>query len=279
MKTARHLYPQLMDRLFRKPLVITVSRHRELVRILESRLVSESPEPTVTIQTEDDNDEDDFQKVGPDMVIPVHGVIVPHAEDIPMSTCGCGLDMVSAMIDEGLADPEVEKLVFDFRTPGGSITGVPEIARKIGAITSKMTVGFTDDECCSAGVWMATQCQHFYCTQSASVGSIGVWSAYSDLSRALAMEGENIQAISAGKYKLLGAYWKPLSSEEVAMLQQDIDKWYEEFKGAVNSRREIADKYMQGQIFSGDEAVEIGLCDGLVEGLDELLYTVEKESE
>ena len=87
----------------------------------------------------------------------------------------------------------------------------------------------------------------------------------------MAKEGVEIQSISAGKYKLMGAYWKPLSDEEKAMLQADVDKIYSQFKDAVNARREVAEKWMNGQVFDGEKACEIGLCDGLIDEIGELI--------
>lgn len=269
-------YPHVINRLFYEPLVITQARHAALCKVLEARMAS--PRVDDDPDTDDDpaeagtpNPKPDWQTFGADAIIPVHGVLVGHASDIPLSTCGCGLDEVSAMIDVAMADPEVKKLIFDFRTPGGAVTGLPELGRKIASIQGKETIAFTDDECCSGGVWLATQCRHFYATSSSSVGSIGVWTAYMDISRRMAMEGDTIQAVSAGKYKLLGAYWKPLTDEERAILQADVDKIYAQFKEAVGLYRVVDSKFMQGQIFDGEQAVQIGLCDGLVEGMDELL--------
>jgi ClpP class serine protease len=80
-----------------------------------------------------------------------------------------------------------------------------------------------------------------------------------------------MQAISAGKYKLMGAYWKPLTPEELAMLQTTIDELHENFKDAVNLHREVKEEFMQGQILDGNQALAAGLIDGLVDDLEELL--------
>jgi protease-4 len=151
------------------------------------------------------------------------------------------------------------------------VTGIPELGRKIAAIVSKETLAFWDSECCSGGMWLAMQCQRAYCTESSSSGSIGVWCAYLDLSRQMAKEGVSVQEFSAGKYKTMGAYWKPLTAEEGDMIQSQVDKIYEQFKEAVQLRRVIADEFMQGQIFDGPEAIDAGLADGLVESIEEII--------
>jgi signal peptide peptidase SppA len=261
-------FPHIISKLFCEPLLITRARHFAICKVVEARMARADMLDDGEAETEKD---DSFQAVGNTAIIPVHGVLVRHASDIPMSACGCGLDVVENQIKVALTDKDISRIVFDFNSPGGAVTGIPELARRIAGITSKETIAYTEDECCSGALWLAEQCQRFYSTESASIGSIGVWTAYLDISRQMANEGENMQAISAGKYKLLGAYWKPLADDEKKMLQASVDKIFEQFKSAVNSRREIASEYMEGQIFDGVEAAQIGLIDGLVDGLDELI--------
>jgi len=266
-------YPHIISELFHKPLLITQARHAAIVRILEARIEGGSTDRRAEIEVNppDESEQDPAVQVfGPCAIIPVHGVVTRYASDIPASSCGCGMDVVSAMIDEAQADRSVQTILFDFRTPGGSVNGIPEMAAKI-ASSRKQTVAFTGSECCSAGVWLATQCQSFFCSPSATVGSIGVWTAYADLTKQMKKEGVAIQSISAGKYKLMGAYWKPLSDEEKAMLQADVDKIYAQFKDAVNARRQVDDEFMNGQVFDGEKACEIGLCDGLIDEIGELI--------
>jgi signal peptide peptidase SppA len=274
-------YPHVISKLFYEPLIITHARHAAMARVLESRMAAEAD---VRGQKAEDSDEsmDPLKPIAPDMpeawdgggetvVIPVEGVLVGRASDIPMSSCGCGCDVLAKLIDEAVADSNVKRIVFDFNSPGGAVTGIPELGRKIAGIVTKQTMGFTDSECCSGALWLATQCQSFHATESSSVGSIGVWCAYLDLSRQMDRDGASMQEISAGKYKTMGAYWKPLSKEERGMIQKQVDKIYGQFKTAVNTRREVAEEFMQGQVFDGAEAAAIGLCDGTVEGLEELL--------
>jgi signal peptide peptidase SppA len=268
-------YPHCVEQLFYKPLAITQARHAALWRVLESRMRGDMPLPVDDSEPDEDDFDGELDVRGGTGVIPVHGVITAHASDIPASSCGCGLDIVQQQTKAARADSSVERILFHFKTPGGSVTGVPEAARLIGGIREKPTIGYTDDECCSAGVWLATQCEQFYTMPSASVGSIGVWCAYVDLSRQMANEGVSIESFQGGKFKLMGAYWKTLSDEERGMLQADVDKIYAQFKDAVGKNREVSSEYMDGRIFDGAEACDIGLCDGMYESLDDLIDAIE----
>jgi signal peptide peptidase SppA len=260
-------YPHIISKLFYEPLLVTRARHAAICQVVESHMAKvEMIGPDVP-----DSNDRGYVALENTAIISVCGTLVGHAADIPASSCGCGCDEIAMMIDIALADPSVARMIFNFNTPGGSVTGIPELGRKIAGIVSKETIAFTDSECCSGGMWLAAQCQRFYATESSTVGSIGVWCAFLDLSKQMHMAGENLQEFSAGKYKTMGGFWKSLTKEESIMIQESVDKIYGQFKEAVQKRRQVADEFMQGQTFDGPEAVEAGLIDGLVEGLDELI--------
>ena len=261
-------FPHILSKLLYEPLLITQAKYFAICRIVEARMTMPMPLPENDDEPDEDEEYQEFQNTA---VIPVHGILGKHMDSMEMMSGGCDLGNVKADIDSALADSSIERIVFDFRSPGGSVTGIPELARRISSIKDKQTIAFTDSECCSGALWLAAQCDYFYATESASVGSIGVWCAYLDVSRQMQNEGENMQAISAGKYKLMGAYWKPLSDEEKKMLQGEVDQIHADFKSAVNLNREVSDEFMQGQIFDGKQAQEIGLIDGCVDDLEDVL--------
>jgi ClpP class serine protease len=270
-------FPNIISKLFYEPLMITPQKHAAICQVVERHMATGKPKASFDDEhgtgTADDDrpDELDYQQFGAVAVIPVHGVIEKHMVQMASAAPGCDLDTLCAMIDVAEMDPTVEKLLFDFRTPGGSVIGVPEAARKI-LRCSKETVGFFDDECCSGGVYLASQCQRLYGTASGMFGSIGVWSAYMDVSRQMAMQGETIQAFSAGKFKLMGAYWKTLTPEESGIIQARIDKLWAGFKTAVCAVRSCTDDAMgNGLVFDGEEAAARGLTDGVVESIDDIL--------
>lgn len=88
-----------------------------------------------------------------------------------------------------------------------------------------------------------------------------------DYSKALEKEGIKQEAIFAGKYKMLGHGFKPLTDEERNIIKADIDNTYSKFKAAVTSKRNIKDEDMQGlmyegtNIIGGDNAITKGYAD------------------
>lgn len=267
MKTYAHLW----SKLYNQPLAVTHARHAELVAFLEHRSAG-----NVSIIPSEENEEPDEDDLEPDVIedtaiIPIHGTLGTHLDLMDSLSGGCDLANVQRMIDAVEQDDDIKRVIYSFRTPGGEVVGLPETARKI-LNSSKETIGFFDSECCSGGMWLASQCQRLYGTQSARCGSIGVWCAYLDLSRQMQNEGENMQAFHAGRHKIMGAYWQPLTGQQKAIIQSQVDGIYEEFKAAVNAVRTVSETDMgDGLVFDGREAADRGLIDGLVEDISEIL--------
>lgn len=265
-------YSNVISKLFYEPALIHPARHAALCLLVDARLASAKVhDDNPDLEGEDTLEEAEVKRVQDTVIIPVHGTLVAHPEDIAMSECGCSMDELNQAIDQAENDPAIETVIYDFRTPGGVVTMIPETGRKI-LYSRKRTVAFTNSECCSGGIWLASQCQRFYATQSSRVGSVGVYTMCLDYTKMLKMDGIKVNAISAGKYKLLGAYWKEMSTEERAILQAGVDKIYAQFKEAMESHRLVNDEHFgNGRVFDGDEAAEIGFTDGVVESLDEVV--------
>ena len=229
------------------------------------------PEPP---EMPEDEDECEGEIVGGTFtrMIPVFGILGKHLDNMEMACGGCSIDRVSAMLSEADADPECARIIMAFHSPGGTVTGIPELAAKIKDVSSrKPIIAYTDGQCCSAALWLASQADTFLVSPSACVGSVGVYNLILDESRAMEMEGLKVQAVSDGKFKLTGAPFKPLNDEEKAMLQARVDGIGVAFRAALTASREIAPEDMQGQTFTGLEAVAKGFADGLADDLDEVL--------
>lgn len=258
-------YPNIISKVYEEPWLITPAKHRAIQKLLETRL-----EGGDIVVDPDEMEEPEMGTEGTTAIIPIHGIIGKHLSMLEMMCGGCDLDVVNDMLDAANSDSKIERIALDFRSPGGTVTGIPETARKIASL-SKPSIAFSDSECCSAAYWLASQAQQFYVTESADVGSIGVYMAWLDRSRQLENAGIKVNAISAGKYKLAGAPFKPLTDEERAMFQASVDKIHEQFKAAVRRHREIPNSAMEGQVYDGEQAVELGLVDGVVDDITEAL--------
>lgn len=195
-------------------------------------------------------------------VIPVWGVIAQHPQSMGAST-----EQIGAALDRALASDQVDGILLDVDSPGGTVTGVPELAAKIfGARGQKPMLAIANGLAASAGYWIASAADELWVTPSGEVGSIGVFTVHEDWSKYLEQEGITITGIAAGKYKLEGAFWEPLSDEARAVLQARVDEAYGWFTRAVAQHRgataaDVRSGYGQGRVLGAADAKQANMVD------------------
>jgi signal peptide peptidase SppA len=214
-------------------------------------------------------------------IIPVHGIIGKNLSSLEMMCGGCDVDAVQGAIDEAIADPDVDAILLAIDSPGGVVTGVPELTAAIRAAGAEKPIyAFTDAQCCSAAYWIASACKAIFCTMTADVGSIGVYVALIDDSEWWQKEGYKLELIKAGEFKAMGISGQPLAAAERDLIQADVNTIYGMFTGdVVKGRGAIEPAVMQGQTFMGEAAVTAGLADAIVTCLDDALDEIVEDLE
>jgi protease-4 len=164
------------------------------------------------------------------------------------------------------ADPTVKSVLLRIDSPGGTASASEEIAQAISE-TKKPVIASIGDMGASGAYMAAAQADQIWSTGASDVGSIGVileLTEYGDLLKKL---GVNQFAITAGKYKGVGAPWGTLTTQERAMLQADIDLVYGQFIDWVAKGRKMDKARVRelatGWAWPGQRAKELGLVDHL----------------
>jgi len=214
------------------------------------------------------------QKFPPYAIVPVKGVIGKNLSEFEKMCGCCDIEEVEEMLEDCERDETIKCVILDIDSPGGVSVGVPELANRIKNY-SKKTISFTSNEACSAAYWIGSQATEFYATPSSTVGSIGVYIAYDDLSAMYANEGVKVDVIKAGIFKAAGVPGTSLEKGQRDMLLAEVIDIHNDFKAAVKSVREfVDDASMEGQCFSGKRGAEAGLVTGLINGFDELMEKI-----
>jgi signal peptide peptidase SppA len=204
-------------------------------------------------------------------IIPVVGVIGKGLSPLEKMMGAVDINDLSDQVDAMAADPAVEKIAFQVSSPGGTVTGVEELANKIRNL-GKPTMAYTDSEMASAAYWISSASDKVTASPSSSVGSIGVYMAIPDYSEAAKMAGIKMVVIKSGKFKGAGIEGTSLDEGQLGNLQEGVDTIHAEFKEAVNMKRKMvkADA-MEGQTFSGKQAAAQGLVTGLADSFNDAL--------
>ena len=212
-------------------------------------------------------------KVGKYGVIPVKGVIGKGLSPLEKMTGAVDLNEVSQNIDAYLSDPEVKEIVLDIDSPGGTVTGVEEVSRKIKN-SKKPTVAYTDGMMASASYWLGSSADRVVGSPSSDVGSVGVYMAIPDLSNLYAASGVQMLVIksSATPLKAAGLEGTSLNQEQIDYFQAQVDEIYNDFVGSIKQKRMFVNNdALKGQSMSGKVASKNGLVTGLVDSLSEIL--------
>ena len=206
-------------------------------------------------------------------IIDLHGPLMRQPDLISALLFGAtDMNEVTDAIQEALQRDDVQSILIDINSPGGTVNGTPELAQAVAdAAKLKTTYAFTAGQMCSAAYWIASQCDAIYATSSARVGSIGVMLPFIDSTEKFRSEGLKVEVFAAGKFKGMATPGVPLSEEQRALIQSDIEEIAAEFKTAVLARgRKIPDSAMEGQSFSARNAQRLNMA-GMVKSRDEVI--------
>ena len=204
-------------------------------------------------------------------IVPIVGVIGKGLSPLEKMMGAVDVNDVSAAIDAFAANPEVEKVALQISSPGGTVTGVEELANKVRNL-DKPTLAYTDSEMASAAYWIGSAADRVVASPSSTVGSIGVYMAIPDYSKAAEMQGIKMVVIKSGKFKGAGIEGTSLNADQIENLQASVDTIHAEFKDAVNMKRKLVKaEAMEGQVFSGKQAAQQGLVTGLADSFSEAL--------
>ena len=211
-------------------------------------------------------------------VIPIYGAISNRAHSM-----GTGTDMIGSAFDNAVLDPRVDGIVLDVDSPGGTISGVPELAEKVFAARgTKPIVTVANGMAASAAYWIGAAADEVVVTRSGEgAGSLGVYLLHEDWTKALEDDGVKVTEIAAGKFKTEGAPWKALDADAEAYLRGRVEEAYgwfvkdvARFRGATPAQ--VRDGYGEGRVLNGKAAIEAGLADRVGSLVDTVARMAEK---
>lgn len=207
------------------------------------------------------------RRAGAVAVIPVYGPIIPKANLFSAMSGGTALSQLKADVQDALDDEDVSSILLDMDSPGGIVDGVPEAAAFLRqAREQKPLAAIANSMSASAAYWLASSTSEISVTTSGIVGSIGVFLAHTEFSKADEMAGEKTTLIRAGKFKAEANDVEPLSEEAQAHLQEEVDYYYDLFVTDVASGRgvkkaDVRNGYGEGRALTAKPALDAGLVD------------------
>ena len=271
----------LIHKFSQTPWAIHPSMFETFNTVINNKLDGLDIRATDKVRGQDKYDDDDgrfllkYDIYGNTAVIPMHGVILKKSMGMQgMSGLVATLDM-EASFKSALENRDVERIILDIDSPGGTVDGTMEMSDLIyNSRGKKPIIAFANGMACSGAYWIGSAADEFYTYHTSFIGSIGVYMMHVDQSAANEADGYKVTYIKAGKYKTAGNPNEPLSDMSKEVLQNEVDNLYTQFTIGVARNRGIAHeeilKIAEGKVYIGQEAVDAGLVDGL-ESFDDIL--------
>lgn len=202
--------------------------------------------------------------------IPISGVLV---RSMPRAFAFWGIEATTYQeieedIDAALADDSVSAIRLAISSPGGQVAGVKEAADAIAEAGRRKKVRAEISEIgASAAYWLASQAGRVDAAPNALVGSIGVYSAYIDLSRLAENAGVKVHLIASGALKGMGVPGTRITEPQLEAMQEVVNGMAAGFKADVVRGRRIPEKDVEalasGRVWTAEQAVENRLVDGI----------------
>lgn len=199
-------------------------------------------------------------------VIPVEGSLTHKSSWYDDYFGIMSTEKIGSYIDEANASGEVDGILLVFNTNGGVVAGTELLANKIKN-SAKPVVGFVNSKAHSAGYWLASQCSQIYMCESTSMcGSIGTMSYHINNKGYYEQMGVEINYVTSdgSEDKNSPNDMQALDEKGLAMMKAILNPLNEVFLSAIKSNRpKIDESALTGKIYSANEAIELGMVDGV----------------
>jgi protease-4 len=192
-----------------------------------------------------------------------------------------GAETVVAQLRRAAADGDVKAIVLRVESPGGDGLASDLIWREVvRARMRKPVVASMGDLAASGGYLAAVGADAILAEPSTLTGSIGVFVLKPDLSGLLGKLGVKREAWARGDVAQLGSVTKPWSERERRAVERQIEAFYRLFVDRVAEGRRLArdraEAVAGGRVWTGRQAAERGLVDGLGSLADAIALAAEK---
>ena len=187
-------------------------------------------------------------------------------------------DRFAGIISSVRADSTVKAVVLRVASPGGSVAASEKIRTEIDLLRKvKPVIASYGNYAASGGYWISNSCDKIFSDKSTLTGSIGVFSMIPDLSgTAEKVFHVGVTNVGSSRHSDMYSLTRPLDAEETAYMQRSVDDIYEAFLENVSAGRGMdkaeIDEIAQGRVWTGSDALKIGLVDEIGTLADAVRY-------
>ncbi len=202
---------------------------------------------------------------GATLIIPLNGPITPRG-----TFGGTSSNRFADQVRSAAGDDKIGTTIIEISSPGGMVWGTEEAADAVFEHRAvKPIIAVASPYSFSAAHWIGSQASAYYASQSADVGSVGVRGGHVDQSGFEDKIGMKTTLIASDPEKIAGHPYGPLSEDDRAEIQADINETNARFVAAIARGRGLAaaqvpEIHGRGRTFSAARAASTGMIDGVM---------------
>ncbi len=192
-----------------------------------------------------------------------------------------GSNGLSKAIRKARLDTTIKAVVLRVNSPGGSALASEVIWREVD-LTKKIkpVVVSMGDVAASGGYYIACPADRIFASRNTITGSIGVFGLMFNSEELMNKIGINVDGVQTNAHSNIGSQYKKMTQEEKDVIQRGVEDIYGVFISHVAKGRgttpALIDSIGQGRVWSGVNAIEIGLIDEFGGLKDAIKYAAKK---
>ncbi len=189
---------------------------------------------------------------------------------------------LSKTIRKAREDENVKAIVLRVNSPGGSAVASAIIGRELDlAKQEKPIIVSMGNYAASGGYWISAKADYIFADPTTLTGSIGVFGTFPNAKGFLNDKvGLTFDVAKTNENADFPNYTQPLTEFQYGKLQEMVVKTYDDFTNRVAEGRGLRQTYVdsigQGRVWSGVDAIGIGLVDKLGDMEDAISFAAEK---
>jgi len=180
-----------------------------------------------------------------------------------------GSERISKEIRDARKDDKIKAIVLRVNSPGGSALASDVMWREIVlAKQEKPVIVSMGDVAASGGYYISCAADSIFAQPNTITGSIGVFGVLMNAKKLINNKlGIQVDTVKTNRFADLGTPFRPLTEVERDIIQNGVNEIYTDFITKVAEGRGMkvadVDSVGQGRVWSGEDALEIGLVDKL----------------
>lgn len=171
----------------------------------------------------------------------------------------------------------IKAVVLRIDSPGGGVGPSQEIyAELLRLADEKPLVVSMGSVAASGGYYLAVAGERIFANPGTITGSIGVIMSFPNYQELMGKVGIQTEVVKSGRFKDIGSATRTFSAADRGLLQEMIDDVHQQFVEAISAGRHMPidrlQPFVDGRIFTGRQAKEVGLIDELGTLSDAIKY-------